>query len=208
MVLCVDEKPQIQTLERSQPVLRMRPGSRSGHPRLPPARNHVVICGPLGEVLGRCFPRHRAVEFRRFLDTSRKRSRRTKFTGVDNYGTHDGDDSRLAGWPAALPSALHANERISTRTNGGSRRLPNGITHRSRRAGGGDRGVTAHNANPKPFIWTKSADQILESLKIYNAFRRQTRLTVHPRETIIFPKRGGAILTNKKRILAVRLVLI
>ena len=47
VVLCVDEKPQIQALERSQPVLPMRPGlAGAAHPRLPPPRNHVVVCGP------------------------------------------------------------------------------------------------------------------------------------------------------------------
>ena len=47
VVLCVDEKPQIQALERSQPVLPMRPGlAERRHPRLPPARNHLVVCGP------------------------------------------------------------------------------------------------------------------------------------------------------------------
>ena len=71
VVLCVDEKPQIQALDRSQPVLPMRPG-------LPERRTHdyrrhgttslfAALDVATGEVLGKCYQRHRAVEFRNFL---------------------------------------------------------------------------------------------------------------------------------------------
>ena len=86
----------------------------------------------------------------------------------------DGDDSRLAGWPAALPPALHAHERIvdqpgRTVVRGDYRTAYPARTHRStdELEEAIEEYLSAHNANPKPFIWTKSADQILESLKIY-----------------------------------------
>ena len=81
VVLCVDEKPQIQALERSQPVLPMRPGLAER--RTHDYRRHgttslfAALDVATGEVLGRCFPRHRAVEFRRFLDDLAKAVRRT-----------------------------------------------------------------------------------------------------------------------------------
>uniref|UniRef100_UPI003F5D6D78 IS630 family transposase n=1 Tax=Aquibaculum sediminis TaxID=3231907 RepID=UPI003F5D6D78 len=72
IVLCVDEKSQIQALDRSQPLLPMRPGqpARRSHDY----KRHGVTCLfaaldiATGKVIGRCLPRHRAVEFRKFLD--------------------------------------------------------------------------------------------------------------------------------------------
>ena len=107
MVLCVDEKPQIQALERSQPVLPMRPG-------LPQRRTHdyrrhgttslfAALDVATGKVLGTCFPRHRAVEFRRFLDhiaTAVPEDFDIHLV-LDNYGTHK--TAMIHEWLAAHP---------------------------------------------------------------------------------------------------------
>ena len=75
VVLCVDEKPQIRALERSQPVLPMRPGLAER--RTHDYRRHgttslfAALGVATGEVLGRCFPRHRVVEFRKWEDADR-----------------------------------------------------------------------------------------------------------------------------------------
>jgi len=94
VVLCVDEKSQIQALDRSQPLLPMRPGQverrthdyrRHGTTSLFAALNHAT-----GEVIGRCYRRHRSVEFRRFLDEIDKRVPKELEAHLilDNYGTH------------------------------------------------------------------------------------------------------------------------
>ena len=120
-----------------------------------------------GEVLGRCFPRHRAVEFRRFLDDLAKAVPEDLdiHLVLDNYGTHK--TAMIHDWlaPAALPPASRPRAHPgSTRSNGG-RRLPNGRSGAARTAAAIEE-YRVHNENPKPFIWTKSADQILE-FKIY-----------------------------------------
>ena len=105
----LDEKPQIQALERRRCV-------QGAERRTHDYRRHgttslfAALDVATGEVLGRCFPRHRAVEFRRFLATSPKPSRRTSIHPGQLRHSQDGDDSRLAGWSAS--TALHAHERI------------------------------------------------------------------------------------------------
>ena len=107
VVLCVDEKPQIQAMERSQPVLPMRPG-------LPERRTHdyrrhgttslfAALDVATGDVLGRCFPRHRAVEFRRFLDDIAKAVPKDLdiHPVLDNYGTHK--TAMIHDWLAGQP---------------------------------------------------------------------------------------------------------
>jgi transposase len=81
IVLCVDEKSQIQALDRTQPMLPMRPGQ-------PARRSHdytrhgvtslfAALDIATGQVIGKCFPRHRATEFRKFLDEIEPTSHRT-----------------------------------------------------------------------------------------------------------------------------------
>jgi transposase len=94
VVLCVDEKSQIQALDRKQPLLPLRPGQaerrthdykRYGTTSLFAALNHAT-----GEVLGRCYRRHRTLEFRKFLDLIDKRVPKEFDVHLicDNYGTH------------------------------------------------------------------------------------------------------------------------
>ena len=181
VVLCVDEKPQIQALERSQPVLPMRPG-------LPERRTHdyrrhgttslfAALDVATGEVLGRCFPRHRAVEFRRFLDDIAKAVPEDLdiHLVLDNYGTHK--TAMIHDWLVGQPRFhLHFTPTSASWINQVERWFA-AITERQIRRGT-HRSTTeleqaieeylrVHNENSKPFIWTKSADHILESLKIY-----------------------------------------
>lgn len=94
LVLCVDEKSQIQALDRSQPVLPMRPGQ-------PERRSHdykrhgttslfAALDVATGKVIGQCFPRHRAAEFRRFLDEIEANVPKDLDVHLvmDNYATH------------------------------------------------------------------------------------------------------------------------
>ena len=154
VVLCVDEKPQIQALERSQPVLPMRPGLAER--RTHDYRRHgttslfAALDVATGEVLGRCFPRHRAVEFRRFLDDLAKAVPEDLdiHLVLDNYGTHK--TAMIHDWlagPAALPPALHAHERILDQPGRtvvrGDYRTADPARHapQHRGVGTGDRGV-------------------------------------------------------------------
>ena len=96
VVVCVDEKSQIQALDRTQPLLPMRPGQaerrthdykRHGTTSLFAALNVAT-----GEVVGRCYRRHRSVEFRKFLDVIDRNVPQALDVHVitDNYGTHAG----------------------------------------------------------------------------------------------------------------------
>ncbi len=119
VVLFVDEKSQIQALNRTQPVLPMRPGApeqrthdyrRHGTTSLFAALNTAT-----GEVIGRCFRKHRSVEFKRFLAVIDK----AVPPDLDIHlvldklrHAQDGDDPRLAGTASSVSPALHAHERI------------------------------------------------------------------------------------------------
>jgi transposase len=94
IVLCVDEKSQIQALDRTQPLLPMRPGQ-------PARRSHdykrhgttslfAALDVATGQVIGKCYPRHRATEFRRFLDEIEARVPKDLDVHLvmDNYATH------------------------------------------------------------------------------------------------------------------------
>ena len=94
LVLCVDEKSQIQALDRTQPLLPMRPGqaerrshdyTRHGTTALPAALDTAT-----GRVVGKCFARHRAAEFRRFLDQVEANvpADLDVHLVMDNHGTH------------------------------------------------------------------------------------------------------------------------
>lgn len=92
LVLCVDEKSQIQALDRSQPLLPTRPGQMErrthDYTRRGTTSLFVALDVATGAVMGRCYPRHRATEFRRFLDEIENA---VPYLGVhlvmDNYAT-------------------------------------------------------------------------------------------------------------------------
>ena len=115
VVLCVDEKSQIQALDRTQPVLPLRTGvprqqthdyRRNGTTSLFAALNTATE-----EVIGKCYRRHHLIEFKNFLAVIEKRvpAELGIHLVLDNRATHQTDDPQLAGAPPALPPALHAD---------------------------------------------------------------------------------------------------
>ena len=181
VVLCVDEKSRIQALDRMQPVLPMRPG-------LPERRTHdyrrhgttslfAALNVATGAVVGNCYRRHRAVEFRKFLNVIAKEVPKELDVHLvlDNYGTHK--TAMIHDWLARRPHFhLHFTPTSASWLNQVERwfaaltekQIRRG-SHRSTRAL--EKAITdyltVYNEESKPFIWTKSADQILESLQNY-----------------------------------------
>jgi transposase len=178
LVLSVDEKSQIQALDRTQPGLPMKKGragtmthdyKRNGTTTLFAALNMLD-----GTVIGECMPRHRHGEFLRFL----KRIDRQTPAGldlhliVDNYATHK--TPKVKRWLKANPRFnLHFTPTSASWLNMVERFFALITEHRIRC--GVFRSVAEletaimdylaqHNANPKPFVWTKSAGQILEKV--------------------------------------------
>jgi transposase len=179
VVLCVDEKSQIQALERTQPLLPMRPGQpeRRTHDYLRHGTTTLFAALDIasGNVLGECYPRHRAREFLRFLksiDAAVPEDLDVHLV-LDNYATHK--TPAVQRWLAKRPRFhVHYTPTYSSWLNLVERwfstlseRKIKRASHRSTRELERDiRAFLAHtNEHPKPFIWTKSADQILASVR-------------------------------------------
>jgi transposase len=176
VVLCVDEKSQIQALDRTQPGLPLKPGrcgtfthyyKRNGTTTLFAAL-HVLE----GRVIGQCYPRHRHQEFLNFL-----RRLDAEFPGemelhliLDNYGTHGHE--RVRRWLAKHPrfvlhfiptsaSWLNLVERWFAELSGKAvRRGAFRSVQELQRAI--QEFMAAWNANPSPFVWTASVEKIIE----------------------------------------------
>src|SRR6185436_1074459 len=179
LVLCVDEKSQIQALDRSQPLLPMRPGQveRRTHDYVRHGTTSLFAALDVktGEVIGRCHRRHRAVEFRTFLDTIEAAVPEDLAVHlvVDNYATHK--TPLIRRWLAKRPryhmhftptgaSWLNQVERwFATLTQ---KQIRRGV-HRSTRAleTAIKEYIAIANETPRPFAWTKSADDILASVE-------------------------------------------
>ena len=179
LVLCIDEKSQIQALDRTQPLLPMRPGQvelRShDYQRHGTTSLFAALDVATGRVIGKCFARHRAAEFRRFLDEVEAHvpSDVDVHLVMDNYATHKAPTVR--NWLLKRPhwhvhhtptsaSWLNQVERFFALLT--DRQIRRGV-HRSL-ASLHDAITTfidQHNADPKPFRWTKSADDILASIE-------------------------------------------
>jgi transposase len=178
LVLCVDEKSQIQALDRKQPILPMRPGqierrthdySRHGTTSL-----FAALDVKTGEVIGECHRRHRAIEFRKFLDRIDKAvpDLLDIHMILDNYGTHK--TPAIRAWLAKRPryhvhftptgsSWLNMVERWFAALT--EKQIRRGAHRSTRQLETAIKDYLAiHNENPKPFIWTKTADEILASL--------------------------------------------
>jgi transposase len=181
VVLCVDEKSQIQALDRSQPVLPMLPGmperrthdyQRNGITSLIAAFNTAD-----GTVIGELHRQHRATEFKRFLATIDKTVPQALDVHVicDNYGTHK--TPAITAWLGRHPRFhLHFTPTGSSWINQVERwfgfltdQLIRRGTHKSVQALEKDirAWVADWNQHPRPFIWTKTAEEILESLARY-----------------------------------------
>jgi transposase len=179
VVLCVDEKSQTQALARSQPVLPMMPGmpERRTHDYLRHGVTSLFAAFNIadGTVISAIHRRHRAVEFKKFLARidAEVPDHLDVHVVADNYGTHK--TPAVNAWLAKHPRFhMHFTPTGSSWINQVERwfglitdeliRRGNNTSVRALEAD--IRGwVTAWNDDPKPFIWTKTAEQILESLR-------------------------------------------
>jgi transposase len=178
VVLCVDEKSQIQALNRSQPVLPMMPG-------MPERRTHDYLRNGItslfaafniadGTVISELHRQHRASEFRKFLTTldSQVPAELDVHLICDNYGTHK--TPAIKAWLARHPRFhMHFTPTGSSWINQVERwfgfltdQLIRRGTHASVQALERDirNWITDWNTHPKPFLWTKTAEEILDSL--------------------------------------------
>jgi transposase len=181
VVLCVDEKTSIQALDRTQPILPMRPGQverrthdyqRHGVTDLFAALNIAT-----GQVVHQTRPQHRAIEFRKFLDAIDDAVPEDLDVHVvlDNSSTHK--TPAINKWLLRHPrftfhftptssSWLNLVERWFAEL---TRRLLQRSAHKTVAALTADLNswIAAWNTNPRPFVWHKTADQILDGLKKY-----------------------------------------
>lgn len=179
LVLCVDEKSQMQALDRSQPILPLRPGT-------PERRTHdytrhgvtslfAAFDAATGKVIGKCYKRHRAVEFKKFLGEIEKNVPLDLDIHIvmDNYATHKTPAvrewfARRARWHVhytpTSASWLNMVERFFAEIT--ARQIKRGA-HRSVKEL--ETAVMSYiekrNKDPKPFKWVRTADQILGAVK-------------------------------------------
>jgi transposase len=189
IVLSVDEKSQIQALDRTQPILPLRPG-------LPERQTHdyerhgtttlfAALDVAAGKIIGQCQPRHRHQEFLRFLETvdAAMEPAVPVHLILDNYGTHKHPDVKA--WFADHPRyQVHFTPTSASWLNQVERWFAEITRKRIRR--GTFRSVRelekairdyirANNKAPQPFLWVTSANKILTKVWKY----KQTLETVH-----------------------------
>jgi transposase len=178
LVLCVDEKSQIQALSRSQPILPMLPGQAERRTHDYKRHGTTSLFAALdiatGWVIGKCWPRHRAIEFRKFLNQIDRAvpADLTVHLVLDNYATHKTKEIRAwflrhpryhlhftpthSSWLNQVERwfALLSQRQIKRGSHYSVRELESAILEF----------IDVHNEKPKPFVWTKSADAILNSI--------------------------------------------
>jgi len=190
LVLCVDEKSQIQALDRTQPLLPMRPGQveRRTHDykRHGTTSLFAALDVKTGKVIGEFHRRHRSAEFRKFLDTIDQAvpARLDVHLVMDNYGTHK--TAVIRNWLAKRPRfhvhftptsaswinlverwfAALTEKQIRRGTHRSVRELETAIR----------RYLAVTNESPRPFVWSKTADEILDSIA---RFCKRTSETGH-----------------------------
>jgi len=178
LVLCVDEKSQIQALDRTQPIFPMRPGqaerrthdyARYGTTSLFAALDLVT-----GNVIGECHRRHRSIEFRHFLDTIEAAvpADLDVHLVLDNYGTHK--SPIIQRWLAKRPRfILHFTPTSASWMNLVERffatltekQIRRGTFRSTRQLEAAIKNyLRLYNDDPRPFVWHKTADEILESV--------------------------------------------
>lgn len=178
LVLCVDEKSQIQALNRMQPLLPLGPGQverrthdyeRNGTTSL-----FAALDVKTGKVIGACHRRHRASEFRKFLDAIDSSAPKDLDVHIvmDNYATHK--TPAIKAWFAKRPRYhLHFTPTKGSWLNLVERWF--GMISQQQIKRGSHRSTLAlekaikeyldeYNNDPKPFVWTKTADEILASI--------------------------------------------
>jgi transposase len=181
VVLCVDEKSQIQALDRTAPILPMLPGvpERATHDyrRAGTSSLYAALDLTTGKVIGRLHSRHRAIEFKQFLQTIDREVPDDLAVHIvlDNSSTHK--TPAIQKWLLAHPRfQLHFTPTSSSWLNLVERwfgelttKLLKRGTHRSVAALNTDirAWIETWNTDPRPYVWTKTADQILDSIRRY-----------------------------------------
>ena len=178
VVLCVDEKSQIQALDRTAPILPGTP-QRATHDykRSGTSSLYAALDLASGKVIGALHSRHRAIEFKQFLQTLDREvpDELAVHLVLDNSSTHK--TPAIKRWLLAHPRfVLHFTPTSSSWLNLVERWFAELTTKKLRR--GAHRSVRDLNAdirawidtwneNPRPFVWTKTADEILDSIARY-----------------------------------------
>lgn len=181
LVLSVDEKSQIQALNRTQPILPLRPGTAerrtADYERHGTTSLFAALDVKTGKVIGRCYPRHRAKEFRQFLDLIEAAvpAEQEVHLILDNYATHK--SPTIHRWLLKHPrfhlhfipthsSWLNLVERWFGLLT--ERQIKRGAHTSVRQLQGAiEEFLRVSNAAPKPFVWTKTADEILDKVARY-----------------------------------------
>ena len=181
IVLSVDEKSQVQALDRTQPLLPMTPGQAErgthDHVRNGTTSLFAALNVATGRVIGKCYRRHRQQEFLKFLNETDAQIEREPGVEIhlilDNYGTHK--TAAVKRWFERHPEyRLHFTPTSGSWLNQVERFFAAITERRIRR--GVFRSVAAlekaimeylaaHNENPRPFVWTANADLILDRVK-------------------------------------------
>jgi transposase len=179
VVLCVDEKPQIQALDRSQPSLPLRPGQieRRTHDYVRHGTTSLFAALNVksGKIIAEHHRRHRGIEFRKFLETIDHNvpQELEAHLVLDNYGTHK--TPLIQRWLLRHPRFhLHFTPKGASWINQVERFFAD-LTNKQLRRGAHRSTleleqairdyIDAKNRHPKPFVWTKSADEILASVE-------------------------------------------
>jgi transposase len=181
VVLCVDEKSQIQALDRTAPILPMLPGvpERATHDYKRHATSNLYAALNItsGKVIGALHSRHRAIEFKKFLQTIDREVPADLDVHVicDNASTHK--TPAIKNWLLAHPrfivhytptsaSWLNLVERWFSELT--TKKLRRATHHSTRQLNTDIRAwIETWNQDPRPFVWTKTADQILDSISRY-----------------------------------------
>jgi transposase len=183
IVLSVDEKSQIQALDRTQPGLPIKPGKAGTMTHDYKRNGTTTLFAALdvleGTVISRCMQRHRHQEFLRFLGAIERTVPAGKVIHaiLDNYGSHK--HPKVLNWLARHPRwTFHFTPTAGSWLNA-VETFFSALTRRRIRRGSFrsivdlqaaiNRYIAEHNADPKPFIWTRPADQILAKLNRLNA---------------------------------------
>jgi len=189
LVLSVDEKSQIQALDRTQPMLPLRPGQVEKHTHDYKRNGTTCLFAALnvaeGTVIGKCQPRHRHQEFLKFLRLVERQTPKEKDIHMilDNYATHK--HPAVKEWLEKHPRYhLHFTPTSASWLNQvetwfgilTQRQIRRGIFKSVKDLVDAiERYIESHNQDPKPFVWTKTPDQILSK-----AMRRtDTLVTEH-----------------------------
>lgn len=178
LVLCVDEKSQIQALNRSQPILPMLPGQIER--RTPDYFRHgttslfAALDIATGKVIGRCFAKHRSVEFRKFLDLidASVPAELDVHIVLDNYATHKTD--LIKNWLAKRPRYhLHFTPTHASWLNQIERWFGLLTQRQIKRGSHSSVGslvyaikdfIENHNSDPKPPRWQRTSEDILAAI--------------------------------------------